>query len=455
MRIVIVGGGTAGHMALAHVSKHLPSAELIHVFDSRRATIGVGEGTTPDFVNWLSSVGITVDDLARECQATRKRGLRFEGWGKHKAVFDHEFLPRSEQAVHFSASRLPVLLASRSSFEHIDESVQAILPSGEGSVVMTDSGNSIDAELVIDARGFGLDPSVETHRCDWITTDSALVAKFPVTLDLTITRAIARPLGWIFMIPLADETSCGYVYNSQISNQLDVRDDFNAFLNREHLPTAGATFRNLSFPNYVRREVFDGRVFHIGNCASFLEPLEATAIGVITLQLQLLMHWQKLLTQGMTPAVAIDRINRIHEDTLLKVSIFIAWHYAAGTIYDTPFWQNATDRFQQLQEVPALAKILQQFATIQQSAATISDTTLAALNTTDDVTGHSLGNLHQEIFGGYTKLSFAQIARGLALEISDMAEATTSRRVERVNEPLSDQELKATRARRLNLDSTM
>ena len=151
---------------------------------------------------------------------------------------------------------------------------------------------------------------METHRCDWITTDSALVAKFPVTLDLTITRAIARPLGWIFVIPLADATSCGYVYNSRISNQFDVRDDFKDFLDRERLPTAGAAFRDLSFPNYVRREIFDGRVFHIGNCASFLEPLEATAIGVITLQLQLLMHWQEILAQGMTPPMATDRINR-------------------------------------------------------------------------------------------------------------------------------------------------
>ena len=34
----------------------------------------------------------------------------------------------------------------------------------------------------------------------------------------------------------------------------------------------------LNFPNFVRRRVFDGQVFWLGNAAGFLEPLEATAI---------------------------------------------------------------------------------------------------------------------------------------------------------------------------------
>ena len=56
MRIAVVGGGTAGFIAAAHVTRSLPEAELLHVFDSSIPTIGVGEGTTPRFPVWLEEV---------------------------------------------------------------------------------------------------------------------------------------------------------------------------------------------------------------------------------------------------------------------------------------------------------------------------------------------------------------------------------------------------------------
>ena len=205
-------------------------------------------------------------------------------------------------------------------------------------------------------------------------------------LDLAITRAIARPLGWIFCIPLSNETSFGYVYNSQLSTQAEASQDFAAFLNENQVMQTGSSsndgssFRKLSFPNFVRRKIFDGKVLHIGNCASFLEPLEATAIGVITLQLHLLLHWRKLLNQDMPIEQAVDQINRIHEDTLLKISIFIAWHYAAGSKYDTPFWQLAADRFQQVTKVPVLKEVFQQFDTVQGRSSQITAAILAELD---------------------------------------------------------------------------
>ena len=47
MRIAVLGGGTAGFIAAAHLTRNVPEAELLHVFDSRIPTIGVGEGYDP------------------------------------------------------------------------------------------------------------------------------------------------------------------------------------------------------------------------------------------------------------------------------------------------------------------------------------------------------------------------------------------------------------------------
>jgi tryptophan halogenase len=412
MRVVIVGGGTAGHMAVAHLSHHWPDAKLVHLFDSSRPTIGVGEGTTPDFLKWLASVGVSQNDLTEYCRATPKRGLQFEGWGSSEPKFEHEFLPRSQQAVHFSAARLPELLSSVSQCERVDDSLECIHELDDRVEVVTACMEKIEADLVIDARGFPADAQIERHSFDWITTTSALVTKSPVVVDSNVTRAVARPLGWIFSIPLQNETSYGYVYNNQTSTETETERDFSHFLRQEK--TGDVTpLRNLSFPNFCRRNVFVGRVLHIGNTASFMEPLEATAIGVITLQLQLLSHWRRLIQQGMPTPLASDRINRIHEDTLVKVSIFIAWHYAAGSQFDTAFWRNARDQFLRLKQQPALNKILADFNTMQEQTGTVSIGMLDQLNLSSDLTRVGLQEAMGKNFGGYSVLSFVQIARGL------------------------------------------
>jgi tryptophan halogenase len=419
MQIVIVGGGTAGHMAVAHLSHHWPDAKLVHLFDSRRPTIGVGEGTTPDFLKWLDSIGVSQSDLAEHCQATLKRGIRFEGWGSSEQAFEHEFLPSSQQAVHFSAARLPELLCRVSQFERVDDSLETLHEQADRVIVVTARQRRIEADLVIDARGFPADPHVERHRFDWITTNSALLTKSPVVVSSTTTRAVARPFGWIFRIPLQNETSYGYIYNSNTSSQSQTEDDFRQFLQQDK---AGQTLpiRDLSFPNFCRRRVFDGRVLHIGNTASFAEPLEATAIGVITLQLQLLLHWRSLVHQGMPTSQASERINRIHEDTLVKVSIFIAWHYAAGSRYNTEFWLNAHDQFLRLSRLPALDIILTQFASMQDQSKTVPIGMMHQLNSPDDLTRLGMHQAMDKNFGGYSVLSFAQIAHGLGLHTTSL-----------------------------------
>ncbi len=102
MRIAVIGGGTAGFIAAAHVTRSLPEAELLHVFDSSIPTIGVGEGTTPRFPVWLEEVtGLGFSDLAERCGATLKNGTRFDGWGVHGSEFVNRFQP-------VPADRLPL-----------------------------------------------------------------------------------------------------------------------------------------------------------------------------------------------------------------------------------------------------------------------------------------------------------------------------------------------------------
>src|SRR5258705_12478619 len=127
MRIAVLGGGTAGFIAAAHFTRHLPQAELLHVFDSRIPTIGVGEGTTPRFPMWFEEVtGLGFAHLAERCGATLKRGSRFEGWGANGADFVHRFQPARLFGYHFDAAAIVEVLGEHVRATRVDDRAEAL-----------------------------------------------------------------------------------------------------------------------------------------------------------------------------------------------------------------------------------------------------------------------------------------------------------------------------------------
>jgi len=431
-RICVIGGGTAGYMAVAHLSTFHPDYEIVHLFDSNNPTIGVGEGSTPDVVTWLQSVGIGPGTMQERCDATQKDGLFLEGWGREGGSFPHCFLPRHRSAIHFSASMLPGELARISTFDHIDNNAKDIEPSKDGAVVTTVDGQRIDCDLVIDARGF---PDQESHRIlkfPWIPTNAAVVTRVPHASDLTETRSVAMPNGWIFVIPLRSGTSFGYIFDSSLVSATQIENELRAFLTDNSFGperlAGDPSFRRLSFPNFTRRSIFDGRVFAIGNAASFLEPLEATAIGVTVYQLNLLSHWLKNKAPAGVRWRAHDKIvqediNASHMETMKRISLFIAWHYASGSRFDTEFWRGASQAFQSSLGLRWMLSTVREFSDALERAESISTLDLKKLDTDAD-----LAQMRGRVsltwqFGGFSELNFAQMARGLDWGYENLREA--------------------------------
>ncbi len=349
MKVAILGGGTAGFVAAAQLSKHLPQAELLHIHDTRIPTIGVGEGTTPRFPEWLRDVaGVDVETVMRECGATLKKGTQFEGWGPEGGAFVNRFQPTHRIGYHFSAARIVELIARGVTAEHVDATVMAVDSAATHATVRLEDGRALRCDYVLDARGFPHNANsgataegAELLRLDWIPTGRAMLRRLPMGLARDTTRAVARPHGWIFQIPLAETTSSGYLFNAGCSSDAEVEADFTEFLHGEGV-TEWEERGRLDFPNFARRTMFDGRVFWIGNAASFVEPLEATSIGASIMQSRSAQRW----IAEHDPAVAADPRERAACNAgllgyVLRNSIFIAWHYASGARWDTPFWRHA------------------------------------------------------------------------------------------------------------------
>ena len=342
-------------MAAASVTRLHPDSdhELHHIYDSRIPVIGVGEGSWPSLVQELRQLtGLSHETVQQRLNGTRKYGVSFEGWGRRNRDFTHYFTPQQvSYAYHLSADSMAELLLQSARARHVDAKVLNITRVEGGAQVEFEGLAPERYDLVFDARGFPAELHPEEHiDISFIPTDTAVIRRGPVivkgeqdgpVLQPTYTRAVARPHGWIFIIPLTVHTSYGYIFNRDVSSLAEVEADFDAFLETDGV----SEFEQravIPFPNFVHRHIYDGAVARIGNAAAFMEPLEATAI--VSAQFQIGMVLQMRLNRSVE---YLERdapvVNRFLVNNMLCYGLFVGWHYSCGSRYDSRFWRRARD----------------------------------------------------------------------------------------------------------------
>ena len=352
-RIAVIGRGTAGSLAAASVARLHPDSdhELHHIYDSRIPVIGVGEGSWPSLVQELQKLtDLPHETVQQRLNGTRKYGVAFEGWGRRNRDFTHYFTPQQvSYAYHLSADVMADLLHESTRARHIDANVLDITRVDGGAQVEFDGRAPERYDLVFDARGFPRELHPGRHvEISFIPTNTAVIRRCPAIIreepegpvvKHTYTRAVARPHGWIFVIPLTVHTSYGYIFNRDVSGLAEVESDFDEFLETDGV----AEFEQravIPFPNFVHRQIYDGVVARIGNAAAFMEPLEATAI--VSAQIQIGMVLQMRLNRAIEH---LERdapvVNRFLVSNMLCYGLFVGWHYSRGSSYDSEFWRFA------------------------------------------------------------------------------------------------------------------
>jgi tryptophan halogenase len=393
-RIVIAGGGTAGWMVAAAISKTLGKVLDIKLIESDEiGTVGVGEATIPPLVHFNRLLNISEQDFMAATQATFKLGIHFENWrdvGGHyfhsfgttgrdhwTAGFQHFWLKGRERKVagDYGDYCLELKASLESRFAHlpnqglnyafhIDAGLYARFlrkfAEGygtrriEGKIVEVpvdgqtgyitgiklDSGEVIEGDLFIDCTGFrGLLIGNALHVgyedwSHWLFNDSAVALQTEsVGPAIPYTRSIAHDSGWQWRIPLQHRVGNGMVYCSRYLSDEKAKQTLLGNIEGKVLTEP----RVIRFRPGQRLKTWKKNCVAIGLASGFIEPLESTSIHLIQRGITRLM--QMFPSNGIRQS-DIDEYNRQTWQEIEHIRDFIVLHYHVTDRVDSPFWRS-------------------------------------------------------------------------------------------------------------------
>lgn len=402
--VVIVGGGTAGWMSAALLSKVLGAHARVTLVESDEiGTVGVGEATVPPLQLFNSLLGIDENEFMRAVNGTFKLGIEFIDWGrlghryfhpfgKHGDHFDvapfHQYWlkcylagragpiddfslcavaaksakferARSNDlrsiwstygyAFHFDASAYAAFLrryAEKRGVTRVEGKIaDAGLRAEDGFIdrIILADGREIAGDLFIDCSGFRgllIGQALQTRYEDW-------------SRWLPADRAVAVQCeGTTPLLPYTRSTAREAGWQWRIPLQHRIGNGY-VFVS-EHLSedAAAATLlsnldgpvrgepRVLRFKTGRRNQFWVKNVVAVGLASGFLEPLESTSIHLIQTAITKLVSW--FPDKRFDPKI-IAEFNRLHHLEMERVRDFIILHYKATERDDAPLWRYCRD----------------------------------------------------------------------------------------------------------------
>lgn len=211
---------------------------------------------------------------------------------------------------------------------------------GHVAAVLLESGVRVAGDLFLDCSGFrslllGDAMQVEFESWShWLPCDRAVAVPSERTEPLLpYTRAMARPVGWQWRIPLQHRTGNGLVYCSDYLSDEAAAESLLSNLDA----AATAEPRHLRFEAGRRVRQWEGNVVALGLAGGFLEPLESTSIHLIQEGISKLFA---LFPDRRFSQVERDTFNRFMSDSYEGIRDFIILHYHQTDRDDSDFWRH-------------------------------------------------------------------------------------------------------------------
>jgi len=379
--IAVVGGGTAGLIAATILRKKLNiQVDVIH--SKKIGIIGVGEGSTEHFNEYLQFMNINPYDVIKYCDATYKSGIMFEDWGdknylhsilarfdkkfaqynyvyakqvaedanyfNYKSIWNNKinswFLNKPEEIpfaqFHFNTYKLNdflIHIAKSIGINIIEDEINDVKLGNDGSIESIVGSKEYKYDFYIDSTGFKR-LLIDKLGARWQSYGKYLKMKSAITFQTPDTEkynlwtlAKAMKAGWLFRIPVWGRHGNGYIFDSDYITKEQAQQEVEEYFG--HAIDVGKQF--YFDPGCVDR-AWIKNCCAIGISGSFVEPLEATSIGTSIQQSFLLMHRITNYNDSV-----IERYNSSFNDIMENIRDFIVLHYITNRT-DTQFWRDVS-----------------------------------------------------------------------------------------------------------------
>ena len=386
MKIAIVGGGTAGFVAALILKQTYPNYFVDIIKSDKIGTIGVGEGSTEHWREFMDFVGITHADVITKCDATYKGGIHFQNWcdkdyiqlveGNYTAKYadnhimysylasqdvdpielvlplvrnNQIFVPEDKfesviepvtSQYHFNTHKLNEFLTTLSKERGIriyDDVIKEVNIDDNGNID-TIVGNTIyNYDFYIDCTGFSrllinkLGAKFNSYS-EHLKMNSAIV--FPTENEDYPMWTVARAMdaGWMFRIPVWGRKGNGYIFDKNFITPEQAKAEV-----EEHLGHTVEVGKHIEFEAGALDTPWINNCCAIGLSSSFVEPLEASSIGTSIQQSFLLAS--RIFNYSQAD---INLYNKNFNAIMENIRDFILLHYLTDR-EDTPFWKSCKD----------------------------------------------------------------------------------------------------------------
>jgi len=395
-KVIVLGGGSAGFMAALALKMKMPDLTVTVIRSKDIGIIGVGEGSTVSLTEFLHQyLRVNPRRFYQMTEPTWKLGLKFI-WGTRPHFFysfDAQQLvakrPELPKPAAFycdadmeCAEPMSAMMAYNRVFArgpdglpkfhnsfsyHIEndkyvsfleafaanvginivEDTVAHVQQDEAGIsgLVLKSGKTETADLYVDCSGFVsllLGKTLQEPYIDFKSSlfcDRAVVGGWTRQGEpiLPYTTCETMNSGWCWQIEHVNRINRGYVYCSSFISDDEAERELRAMA-----PKVGPT-RIVKFISGRYQRNWVKNVVAIGNASGFVEPLEATALGIIAVQSRLLADCLAVTDRQIRKTYR-DNVNKHHSLIWDAIRGFIAIHYKYNNRIDTPFWRECLEK---------------------------------------------------------------------------------------------------------------
>lgn len=398
--LVILGGGSAGWMTAAMLSKQLGKSVNITLIESEQiGTIGVGEATIPPIQNFNKLLEIDEMTFLSKCNGSIKVGIEFENWlrpnhkymhpfGSYGVDFDYMPFPyfwlqaklnghpselqeyslawqmatnnkftqaesinsplaaSFDHAYHFDASLYAAFLREYSEANgvvRVEGKVSNVAKNDESGFITSltlENGQKVEADFYVDCSGqraLLIKGALEQDLEDW---SDYLFNDSAVAIQTAHMKSVSP-----YTRSIAHK--CGWQWriplqtrmgngNVYCSQFMDAGEAEALLLNDVKGPTLNEP-NHIRFKTGVRQQSWSNNCVAIGLSAGFLEPLESTSLHLIQ---SAIMRLVRLFPDAQCSEILREEFNRETYQEYVRIRDFIILHYKATQRDDSDYWNH-------------------------------------------------------------------------------------------------------------------